>query len=277
VICYASFHKYEGSSYNLACNEAHHLSEERVKILNTIQYDQLIMDSATMPYEVKSRVPAYYEYSISMQEAQEWGILPKSAVFVHYIELNDYDKTHQKKLKSGKFIAVTEKSHYTNLSNTVKYWKSRYFQNGEEWEKNKWMMSAIARKRFLAECKTEKAKEVIKGIENKRFVAFCGSVKQAKELGAKQAVHSANKNNQKLIDDFNLLKISRLFACGMMKEGMNLEQIEAGLIVQLDAGDLGNVQRMGRVLRSSNPELHLICIKDSKDEEYLSSFLQVVN
>jgi superfamily II DNA or RNA helicase len=276
VICYASFKKYEGRALNCLLNEVQHLSEERARILDTIEYSQIIMDSATVPKEVKDRLPAHYTYKISMKEAVEWGILPAPEVNIHYIELDDWQKIWPKKLKSGKILMVSAKSYYSDLTANFKYWQARHRLEEEPWQQKRMFMAAISRKRWMSEYKTEKAKEVIELIRDKRHVVFCGSVKQAKELGGKQAIHSKNKHNQELIDEFNALESNSLYACSMMKEGMNLEDIEAGLITQLDAGDLGNIQRLGRLLRSQYPELHLICLQGTKDEEYLENFLKAI-
>ena len=276
VICYASLKNWAGKRLRIALNECHHLSEERANILASIEYTQIIMDSATIPTDVKERLPTHITYKISMKEAVEWGILPEPGVNIHYIELDDWQKLWPKKLKSGKILMVTAKSYYSDLTANFKYWQNRHRMEGEPWQQKRMFMSAISRKRWMSEYKTKKAKEVIEFIKNKRYVVFCGSVKQAKELGGKQAIHSGNRHNQELIDEFNMLITNNLYACSMMKEGMNLEGIEAGLITQLDAGDLGNIQRLGRLLRSDFPELHLICLKDTKDEEYLENFLKAI-
>jgi len=276
VICYASLNKYEGKWLNVALNECHHLSYERAGILYNIIYNEVLMDSATVSKDVRDRLPSHFTYKISMKEAVKWGILPAPGVNIHYIELDDWQKLWPKKLKSGKILMVTAKSYYSDLTANFKYWQNRHRMEGEPWQQKRMFMSAISRKRWMSEYKTKKAKEVIELIKNKRYVVFCGSVKQAKELGGKQAIHSGNRHNQKLIDEFNMLITNNLYACSMMKEGMNLEGIEAGLITQLDAGDLGNIQRLGRLLRSDFPELHLICLKDTKDEEYLENFLKAI-
>lgn len=277
VICYASFKHYASKGLNLALNEVQHLSEVREEILSTIDYDQLLMDTATLPEDVMERLPSYHEYKITMKQAVEWNILPKPEIKIHYIELDDKKRVYEKKLKSGKISYLSAKSYYEYLSNNFKYWQNQAREDGETWKQKKMFLSAINRKRFIANYKTEKAKEIVQLIQHQRFVVFCGSVKQANELGGKQAIHSKNKNNQRLIDEFNNLETSSLFACSMMKEGMNLEDIQAGLCIQLDAKDLGNIQRLGRILRSDVPEFHLICLKGTKDEEYLTNFLKEID
>lgn len=277
VVCYASFKKWSGKALNLALNEAHRISEERALVIHTVKYDQLLLDTATLPNEVRDRLPIFYEYKISMKEAVEWKILPPPEIKIHYIELNDTNKIYERRLKNKKIILETAKIHYNTLTNNYLYWKKQVEINYEPWKEKRMFLCAINRKRFLANYKTEKAKEIIQLIQYQRFIVFCGSVKQAKELGGEQTVHSGNKNNQELIDEFNTLKTNSLYACSMMKEGMNLTNIESGLITQLDSKDLGNIQRLGRILRSEYPELHLICIKDTKDEEYLSNFMEAIN
>lgn len=274
VICYASLEKWSESAFNLALNEAHRVSEERAKVVFSINYDQLLMDTATLPKEVRERLPLFHEYKVTMKEAVDWGIIPPPEMNIHYLDLDDWNKKWPKKMRNGQFVNVCGEEYYKYLTSNFKYWQARAHV-GEPWEQKRMFLAAITRKRWIAEYKTTKAKEIIQLIKDKRFIVFCGSVKQAKELGGKQAVHSGNKKSQQLIDEFNEYTTNSLYACSMMREGMNLEGIEAGLITQLDAKDLGNIQRLGRILRSEYPELHLICVRGTKDEDYLRDFLKV--
>lgn len=278
IECYASFKNYEGRALNLALNEVHRLSEYRGIVLDSINYDQIIADSATVPTEVRKRLPSdLYTYKITMDEAISNNILPKPDITVHYIDLAPWPKNYTKKLNIKKkkvLIKCSALEYYKHLTKQYNYWKNRFFEQGEEWAERKMFTAALDRKRFLAQYKTEKAKEVLSEAIDKRKIVFCGSVEQAKELGGENAVYGENKDNLTLIEQFNNLEINELYACMMLKEGMNLNQIEWGLVIQLDSKDTGNIQRLGRILRSLYPEFHLICVKNTKDEKYLENFLK---
>ena len=57
-------------------------------------------------------------------------------------------------------------------------------------------------------------KKVLDKVSNKRFICFVGSIEQCNDLGGTQAVHSdnTNKENSKLVDDFNNGITNSLFA-----------------------------------------------------------------
>ena len=80
-----------------------------------------------------------------------------------------------------------------------------------------------------------------------------------------------------IIDDFNTKKIDNLFAVGMLQEGQNLTDIEAGVIVQLDGQERAFVQKFGRSLRATDPIQFIFYYKDTRDTEYLENVLEGIN
>jgi len=74
--------------------------------------------------------------------------------------------------------------------------------------------------------------------------------------------------NQELIDGFNSKMYSMLFAVNMLREGLNLTDIQKGLIIQLDSTVGSYFQMLGRMLRHEFPEVHLIKLLNTQDEKY---------
>jgi ERCC4-related helicase len=66
----------------------------------------------------------------------------------------------------------------------------------------------------------------------------------------------------------------------MLISGMTLSQLDTGLIIQLDKGEendsLKFIQQVGRSLRSNNPEIYILYVKGTMDEEYLNNALKVI-
>lgn len=280
IFCYASLHKYANTKVGfIILDECHALSEMREDHLSTIEFDKLISLSATVSFEVKQRlnnIKPFYEFHISLQEAIDRKLLPEPEVIIVYEDLDNTKKDYSYKIK-GKEYKVSAKNYYQYLENQVDYWSQRAMSGNLQWEKDKWMKTAIERKRFMASQKTKKAKELLSQLQDKRLICFTGSVAQAKELGGKFAVHSKNKNNQELIDDFNSLKSDKLFAVGMLKEGMNLSSLDVCIIVQLDNQEKSLIQMMGRALRSVCPKVYIILLRNTKDEKYLKHVLNTVD
>lgn len=277
IICYASLKNYKDGNYNIGGDEGHHISDLRLDILSSIHSDQRILLTATMPLEVKERLGSlglWYEYNITTQEAIDLGILPEPQLYIKKVMLDDKQVKYVYKTKT-KTIKLTALEYYKKLDAKIQYWKEEYDLKGGQWRKDNWMFAAINRKRWLAEYKTESSKEILKLIRGERSVIFTGSVKQAKELGGKQAIHSKNttKQNLELISDFNTLKSDKLYACGMLQEGHNLTEIQSGVIIQLANNERYITQTAGRVLRSIAPKIYILCVVGTQDAYYLDKTL----
>ena len=63
----------------------------------------------------------------------------------------------------------------------------------------------------------------------------------------------------------------------MLQEGQNLEDIQAGIIVQLDGAESFYSKKFGRTLRADSPEQYIFYYKNTRDEEYLDKALQDIN
>jgi len=256
-------------------------------------------------------------YTISLNEAFRLKLLPEPSLVVHRVYLNDKivkgklwefvarkpKNKNSKKFKycshndmfmtlkntSKEFGVIcrgTEQEHYDALTKQMSY----YYELTENYDiphkvrvgcRNKYLNIASQRKKFIAEVKTQTVKDLVKEfrLDNTRFICFTGSIKQVKELGSSSAVHSKNSNetNQELIDCFNNLECSELFAVKMLREGVNLTNIERGIITQLDSTIGSFFQMLGRCLRHEFPEMHLLVVQDTQDVKYFDNSMEKFN
>lgn len=284
---YDSLHKYdeEGFVDFVILDEAHALTDKRLAHLKKIVGSQtlLIMLSATvdgMNEVILKQLSSYYEYHISISEAIERGILPPPIVYIHMHDLDNSKKWIPYITEDGNEIECTELGAYRLTTVEVDTWKAKYDETSAEWARIKMVNAGSRRKRLMAEIKTNIARELIKNeFENSRFICFTGSKNQCNELGKSYAIHSgkSKKANTKRREDFNNGYINKLFVVNMFKEAMNLVNIQKGLIVQLDNVKLSFIQMLGRVFRSSLPEMHIIVLKNTKDEHYLKNVMEGFN
>lgn len=285
IICYASLEGYSGSSYNLGLNEVHRVSDLREKVVKSIDFDQIISDSATVSEQIQRKlwdICPFYDYEITLNEAIERGILPPPNIYTIPIRLDSVKRRNS--VKFGKTTKLlTDYSTAKYYDNNYKYWMDKYeSEEGAEWMLNRAIKVASIRKAFLAKCKTDRAKKLLSSLEGKRVVCFVGSVEQAEELGEKNAVYSAKGKTYNLatIDKFNRKESNLLVFNKMGKEGMNLTDIECGVIVQLDSGNdagLSFLQRMGRALRGVDPDIYILYAEGTHDEKYLERALKHVD
>jgi superfamily II DNA or RNA helicase len=284
--CYASLHKYENKEYNLILDEVHATSELRADKIKTIKSDKIISLGATVSNEIKDRlteIEPFIEYNITLSQAIKMKILPEPEIFIKYIKLDNriarnkvmYTNRGRKYTKM-----LTDLEYYQNLTNSMNYWYKRYNKEFEEYQKIKMLREGLRRKVFLAGCKMNLAKEVIDELRssNKRFICFTGSIAQCEEIGT-NIVHSKidKKNRQEVIDKFNSLEIDEIYAVDMLQESMNLNDINAGIIVQLDNQEKSTIQMIGRALRSLAPEVYILLVKDSQDEVYANKALSGID
>ena len=285
IICYASFDKYKGKSLNIWANEVHRLSELKSDISKTINFDKIIVDSATIPYDVKERlnsIGGFYYHKVSLQEAIDKKILPTPVIYKISTILDNESKRNIKKYgKNTSFL--TDKKYAESLDKDLEYWKKRYAENpSDKWIGN--MLNKIGgnRKKFFSDKKTENCQNLIRYLNNKRFICFTGSIEQADILNSNNSVHSkkTKKQNINTLNLFNNKQIDSIFMNKMGREGLNLTDIECVIIIQLGTGNdegLQFLQSIGRGLRAENPEIYILYCKDTKDEEFVNKALKHVN
>lgn len=311
IACYASLKKYEGEYDFIIFDEAHHLgSELRLNLLEQISAPKILFLTATMPYDTLQNLRFIYgniEVSkVSLSDAIEEGILPEPQIYLIPLELDreHYNQTlliewgsRNKRIPleckwEQRWLYMRDKKKYPNASLTVKctefqkynyyeeqfeFWKRRYMLCRQEYMKNKWLQSGSNRKRFLGDIKTPYVIKLLDKLKDNRFICFCSSIAQAEVLGKANSIHSKKANPLGTIDDFNAKKISSLFAVGMLQEGQNLVDIDAGIIVQLDGKERAFIQKFGRSMRSENPIQFIFYYKGTRDNEYLDKVLEGID
>lgn len=312
ICCYNSLKKYKDCSYDaVVLDEAHHMfSAKRMAALEVLR-DNLSADayvyllSATLPsskVDIAEELFGRFEVStVTLNDAISNAILPDPRVYVIALDLDDtyanqeimankadsnspvvsWDKRFKylsKKLPC--IIRCTEKQKYLYYSSIMEYWKQRYERSKNQFQHNLWVSTGSLRKRYLGELKTYVVRSLIRRMpKNRRFVCFCASVAQAELFSRTCTISSKRpvKQNQRLIDAFNGKAMNQLYAVGMITEGMNLTDIQAGIIVQLDGKERLFVQKFGRSLRAEDPVSFIFYYRNTQDEVYLKNALENID
>jgi superfamily II DNA or RNA helicase len=310
IFCYQSLKKYENTEANLVLDEAHVTTLLRLSHLKTIKCKKLIVLSATINLEVKQLLNTWKDiiyFQVSLSESIDNKILPEPVMYKVEIELcnsfkncvylkylgyrsSKYNKeyncdiaslqTMEKSLPKNSVIKVrcTAAQKYALLCRDIAILKEEYSNSKNPKVLNELKLVGSDRKKFLAEYKTEYVKTILnKYVKDKRLICFCGSIAQANILGDDCAIHSQNKLSQKVLKRFNNLEISKIFTVKMLRSGVNLENIQVGIITQLDNKSLTFTQMFGRVLRSKSPELYVLVVKDTVDEFFYQNCLEGFN
>lgn len=285
VICYASFSQYEGKNLNIWANEGQHLSKLRISILKTINFQKIIVDSATIPDDVVDRlveIGRFYYFKYSLKKAINEGIIASPETYTVSVEVDGTVKRNKVVINKKSFL-LTDIEYIQNVEKSLSYWKTRMQEHPKEtWIIRKLTALGGQRKEFFSKCKTERVKELLTSLGDRRFVCFTGSVSQCDELGGDRAVHSkkTRKQNISILESFNNSSINSIFFNKMGAEGMNLEGIGVGVVVQLSTGNddgLQIIQKVGRALRSKSPSIYILYCKGTKDEDFLKRALKQLN
>lgn len=309
---YNSLHKYANQSFDVVIlDEAHAITDKRLHQLKQINFNKGIYLSATVPYEKKlllSQLGKYKLIKFSLQDAIDSEMLPEPKIFIHEYNLDDKNVTqlyerirkadkqvltinyaerfnYLQRKNIGLRIQCTEKQYYDLLCNDIDFWKKKYFtlkaQNDYKFggvARNLWLNKASQRKQWTNNLKTNKAKQILQTFNN-RVIVFSSTIEQCNLLAEDYMkdyprVHSKMKDNQTVVNDFNSGKIDRLYNCSILNEGMNLTQLDACLITGIDGKELSTVQRIGRSMRSQEPEIHIIKAVGTKDGENVDKILE---
>ena len=310
IFCYASLKKYSNTKVDLIClDEAHHATSDiRINILKSIEATTIIGLSATLRSEqlkVLNELGEFFEHKINLNKAIKDNILPtpiinlipldfpKGLTSINFTRGNSQKRITKKCIYKDRFKYISDKKNYIDLNleisctykekndyltGLVEFYKKRYFITKNQIWKNKWLLLGSERKRFLANLKTEIVKNLINKIKDKRYICFTGSIEQANYLSKNvNVIHSQVKDSDSIINSFNNGNINHLYVVDMLREGQNLNNVEVGIIVQLD-GEIGRfIQKSGRIMRAKNPEIFVLYFKNSRDEGYLENLKNEIN
>ena len=311
IICYNSLHKVKDMHFGaVVLDEAHHaFTEKRLAALEELKQNlmpnaYIYLLSATLSSGKQDAIEDLFgKFTVStvtLKDAISNDILPDPKVYV--VEMNLDNSRRNQIIKLGKdvnppevkwedraryiynnrscIIRCTEFQKNVFYTSSMEYWKQRYERSHNQFHHTMWVNTGSQRKRFLGELKTGAIKRLIDSLPKKmRFVCFCASVNQANMLDYVNTISSKRpaKSNQLIIDKFNAKKIDHIYAVGMITEGMNLTDIQLGIIVQLDGKERLFVQKIGRVLRADSPKAVIFYYKGTQDEVYLKGALENID
>ena len=310
-ICYQSLHK-ELNQYDvIVLDEQDLLSENYYEILTNFTPKRWIGLTGTTTYRSKllwnKLVGKSFQWEISMDEAINWGILPKPEVICVGLSLKSDKRVHlyykgRDKKKQNVVVQYKSKEFWDNirrkdinlhiqctemeweeiLMNDYKYWMG--LLEDEQTKVPKQVISNMinvlgnARKKKFADLKNRFIRKITNyfKLDDKRVIYFCNSIPQAEWLDSNYSVHSG-KDSKHLIDEFNAGKISRLITVNIMDRGIDLINVDACVLIQASNSEASNKQKVSRSLLSIAPKIIILYYKGTRDQEYVEKFIKQFN
>ena len=267
VVCYASFHKYKDTKWDLLVfDEMPHVdTEKRLTICKAVTGEYVLALGAVITWEERKSIEDIYgKYDlswISMSRAIEMKILPSPKINVVHLQIPKQYEYEYNKLQQRVVNAV-----------------NAYNEKPDKFTKNRMLHAGSERKRFLGSIKDTIIRSLCRQLEmkGKRFLCFCSSIKQAETIGGDHAFTSKTPVSMKLLEKFNNHEIDSLYVVGKLIEGQNLKDIDCGIIGQLGGTHRITVQSVGRIMRSEKPIIYAPIFDGTKDEDFLSTLIDNV-
>lgn len=295
VECYESLKKHGGETYDyIIADEAHHLnSDMRREFFKSItaRYKALLL-SATIPRDLRMWLKFQFHtqfITATLQEAVSDNVLPTPEIILLPLDLDNTEETEtievNPKTKGEVFIgrymsdywkarkqrvhaklSATKKQYLQWMNHEILRLKNSFMCTHNEAVKMKWLKMCSDRLKFLAECKTPVVAQLLYRKKDCRTLTFCNNIEQAEELGT-HCIHSKNTKAEEMLDSFNKGKINHITAVQMLNEGVNLKDCQYGIFANINASQIIQTQRIGRLLRHKQPRLIIPYYKGSREEE----------
>ena len=144
--------------------------------------------------------------------------------------------------------------------------------------KNKFLQESGKRLKWLSDQKTAFVQSLlIRVLQNQRTLTFCNSIAQTEKLGTCCINSKDTKKSKEHLDMFNRERINHITACNMLDEGVNLTNCRVGVYAVLNSSERMITQKLGRLLRHSDPVLIIPYFKNTREEEIVGKMLEDYN
>jgi len=231
--------------------------------------------TGTPPTDIKSErgfmvdkyCPVVYTYNTD--EAVDHSILNDYRIIIHYVSLDQ-----NKNIK----VVKPQATWMTSEIAMYNYWTKRV---NESFGKIK-QIAAIQRMKamqgFLS--KETKAKNLLNDIGHfNKCLCFASTQEQSARI-CPTTYHSNNKFSESNLESFKTGKLLKLCAVEQLSEGINIPNLKYGIILHSYGNERKASQKIFRFLRL-NPDdcstIHILCYKDTIDEQWVESALSGFN
>lgn len=290
AVCYISVHKVRGGYYDLVVlDECHHLTFLSAQFFKANVVMAVLGLTATFPDPkvepdkymlLKEIAPVAFTYPL--EQGVDEDVVADFEINVILSVLDDKHKTIPAGSKAKPFMQ-TEKAAYEyqeKLIKSVRIQLASSLGDSEQLAQRLKFME-LARYRFMCNLPSKLgiAGAVI-GMEWNarrelpRTLVFAGSIDQVVRLCGYNVYHS--KSTKTALNQFINKEISLLGCVKALDEGVNIPDLDQGIIVQVDSNPRSLVQRVGRIVRyreGHKAKIFILCVQNTVDEGWLKSAL----
>jgi superfamily II DNA or RNA helicase len=278
---YIGLNKLDPSAYDIVYfDECHSLKSSHMKWLSefTVRGGRVLGLTGTYPTNLSSEkgimcntfCPNRYIYTTD--EAITDKLLNDYKIIVHFLPLSK-KRDFLKVSKDGK------RKWYTSEYEDYMFWTKRI----EDLKQDPFASQDVLRRWSILrmnalknyQSKERYAQYLLSKITNKVLV-FATTKEQASKLSP-HCHYSGLSASTKNLEDFKKGHILRLGAVEQLSEGINIPKLETILIIHSYGNERKASQKIGRALRLSvdaTATVHILCYKDTVDENWVKSALE---
>jgi superfamily II DNA or RNA helicase len=293
IICYNSIHRYSKVKFDfVVLDEADRITERVDSYLSVMNFKHFIAVTATRPPEAKEEMLLKYGkvvFNYSLDEASEEGVIAPYEMLVIWTLMDNEDKYIKAGNKKNQFWQTERKqlAYYDRMvvSSIIK-------QNNIQKEKGLIHPDYIRASRLTQIWVSRRTDLIYKSIAKLSLTKFLlrNNFKDEKLLTLTQRIsiaedlcektyHTMNPESDKNLDDFRKGNIKRLAACTALDRGINIPELDAVLIHQINSSQRALIQRAGRALRKREGhkgKIVIIGAKHTRDENWILEATQSI-
>ena len=280
----------------LILDECHrYASADFKKVFDMVTYNMILCLTATFErLDGKEKLIAKYAPVVDKVSIQECLVNKWVSNYKEYVvviepdDLDEYDKL------TAEFMTHFEFFDYdfgTAMSMVGKNgWKNRYNYAKEICQNSALvkdtfktvtihamglMRAMQARKKYISSHpeKLRVAEEIIAHRPNSKIITFCATVAMAEQIqeGYVYTGKDSKKGNRVTLNEFSKMKSGVLNTVKKANEGINLPDLDVGIMLGVDSSKIKHAQTRGRVVRyqeGKNAEYFTLILKDTVEVEW---------
>lgn len=283
-VCYASVNRLKQQYFDLAIfDEGHNSTPHNAVFFQNNTCKRVLVLSATPPdktdkvkFELFKQLRFKTDFNYPLKQALEDGLVSNFEVWVVETKLDNTEKYIKAGTKVAPFMQ-TEQARYDFLSKQIR----GLFKKPEAM---KWKMLERMRLIYSSIEKTAVTKRLLNriNVDDNRIIVFCGSIEQAEELmpvfeGEQKCTYHSETNGKALAAFINK-EIHILGVVRAVNEGMNLPDMDMGIIVQLNSNARDLVQRVGRCIRFRDDNhvarIFILVAQGTQDQKWFEAAIE---
>lgn len=270
IECYAMMHKIKDTDYDIiVLDEVHKVTELKGEFFfdNNNIFKKVLACSATAPTEeekidIFNRLSLKTLYKLSVDEAVERGVIAPYELIIVKVPLSN--KITVKAGGKSKSYLITEAKHYANMSRAM----AKMISEGKEIPKSFFLM----RSNFIYNLKSKVlvTRAILNSLKGERVLIFSKRIAIAKAIN-KNVYHS--KSDRNAFDNFVLGNSNVLSCVDGINEGVNIPNVDAIILHQINSLDREFIQKIGRGLRYRPgyvAKIYLVITEDTRDENWVA-------